>query len=1724
MLRSKNTSLLAVGALALLAFPLRSDGGPECDNATTSLQSTLNNPVAGDEKFFTLPVGPSNVMFLLDTSGSMQNVPQCGDASTWGDSSALASCKWPTTWNTLANPASGELSEDGTCTVSAATNPALAWMASYTPTATLPDPGRGAATNGLADNPPWGTGCSGDACMFQYEGIYRDQTWTETTAPTSDPCTVTFTYNDYDCTIPNSPVAVTRTFTGTLPHCSACLTNEAGKGFYFSRNWRAAYTTRNTTGSPRRCSGGTTLNYVNGGSQRAYFTGGWLNANPPKFVSARKVIKDVAWIDPAVSAGTDQLRLGLTYFSTDISNQARIVVPLGPSAADSYPINPAKYVTARQYILDALNHTHSTLNGDGTLAAAGLAGWPAGVTPPSLINGGTPMASALFRVGQYFTQPTTYTSRFGSTFELTAFRETNAGVMQAPWVNATTNTICWSCQKSATIIVTDGSPNSEITFPSALSSYAQNVYTNTNNCSAGTSCSTYANPRSKCCSPSDSTSNPPSRLPRVASWLHDNDLSPSRHNGSQTLTISAVSFGLPEGNARTILQATANMGGGMYNNAADGDALAAGVAQAVSQVSNTSTSFGAPAATALTTINAVDTKAFITRFRPNQKATWEGHLHQWMLFDEAAAGCDPTKRPDPDDESQQVVCRGKTVLANFDGDTRDGYNLCSKSFLVDADCDEVIEDSSTGQWYKKGTGSPGIPATKFWDAGEVLSTPGATGYRTAAEPADSGNIAPYTQYAPGKTPRNLWTALPDGTMYELTTKNAAVLAPYMNLDQTWCASFESLAKLCGAAPLPACPVTVAGDWKTYCAQQVILFARGWDVMDQDSDGCGGPGFGVSPPTGMQPNPGNGNGAGSNQVASGAATADCTITSGGTARYGGEERDRANDAGAFGPSPAPTFWKLGDIFHSSPVLVHAPTSEVMCRLGVDNQCVRTIFGYNSNAKYTSNYQTELETYSGCKPTAGTVDAYRAWRSDYANRRNVVLVGSNGGFLHAFDAGGPDTTTGTTDLDCVWPNVEDGTGQEIWGYTPPDLLPRLRDTLMNHQYMVDGNIMVRDIWVDGAPADASPGNLVSGSGNQLDGVKQRNEFRTMVIFGERSGGAVFNAVDITNSFDLTAGVRPRPTFRWRFPPPRSDDAQYMAQSWSDTSPRPPPIGPVRLVPTAADRDPQGKGWVEKWIVMLNGGYDPTLNRGRAVWTVDAWTGDVVWRFTDSDFKRNILGNASNTTTSMFPVAAGIAMVDIGDPGAGSGLDSDNFFDTATWGDLGGNLWVARFDVPGVRDGSGRVANWKAARAFEQGRSPTDAQYATNRSEFFYMTSNVWEPQKHQLRTLLGSGNREQILEQGQGCGPDNLMSCCQAGCAVATSTQMNYGACSSSGAFACSATGQMTSIPAFDQGCGPDGAASCTGGASNTFTSASYYSLSCGGSTTVAAGSATCDATGLCTVNPVGTGKDLVPPGAAACNNKARFFGVWAYGGRGVTEKVFSTDPSANWSTAITFDRNRFTDVPGYRAAGICTYTGDGTCSLVETTQAKVSSTGVLTCIDGSTKCAATATDPGWFYTYNVTCPTQAEDCHLGSCTYEKTASGSAVVNSCATWNSFMPRGSATSGSNPCQAAQTAQQSAIGYSSDYLSGVPTVACRQGEDRDLDVSYRGAQRTTIAPPAAPMARNSVTKGGKVYYSTLQLDPGSAATTTGSGSRDVASPLYWTPVARDEHMCRHYSSTYCK
>jgi type IV pilus assembly protein PilY1 len=99
------------------------------------------------------------------------------------------------------------------------------------------------------------------------------------------------------------------------------------------------------------------------------------------------------------------------------------------------------------------------------------------------------------------------------------------------------------------------------------------------------------------------------------------------------------------------------------------------------------------------------------------------------------------------------------------------------------------------------------------------------------------------------------------------------------------------------------------------------------------------------------------------------------------------------------------WKLGDIFHSTPVLVSPP-----------------VLALND-----SSYQT--------------------FKANSANRTTVLIAGANDGMLHAF---------------------RETDGVELWAFIPPDMLDNLQlMTTINgaHEYFVDGSPIAVDIKVSG-----------------------------------------------------------------------------------------------------------------------------------------------------------------------------------------------------------------------------------------------------------------------------------------------------------------------------------------------------------------------------------------------------------------------------------------------------------------------------------------------------------------------------------------------------------------------------------------------------------------------------------------------------------------------------------
>lgn len=1665
-MQKRNRTLIFAGLALAAALPLLGDAGipvPSVSQApccNTADAAPAPPPDYGDRAFFDIPGGVPNIMLAVDTSGSMLGLPRDVTYPGW----------------------SADNTKRGSCLA------ADSWLFAQTPKNSLglPDTTRAPYDNGYnndggtydtVDDPPWGLKrCQAkqprpagddadDYCLFRPDSFYKgmgslnsSSGWdtTTTTVYNANPCAA-IAGNDGP---PRTDFQGNLVLANNLAECQACL---ATSGFYVM--------------NPRYRTGGSSWGFA---GNQVVFAGWFLNAFPPKYVAARKVVKDLVRRDALPRATTDSVRFGLTVFnggsasgyysSLQTGDGGKLVVPLGPNCDQAFPVTSAAFGTARQVLIDSVNATRTATDWSGALHVT--------------FAGTTPLSETLFNVGQYFTNTgatALYTSLFTNSWVRASFAETAQGSVGAlaTWTGAGKNqrSVCWACQQSSVILVTDGAPNNDSNLPKSPTPSA-------NHGTFSSDFRRWTNPTVDCAAcGTDLSGSPANALHKVAYFLNQTDLRPDLANEPNRQNLSVYTIGLgvdPAASAANaaavaLLDKTAVLGGGLFANTMNAQELADALTAAVSDVVKRATAFSSANTNSIQLSKTSGADAYLGRFRPNNAAQWEGHLFAAQLFDEFGEGCD-----------ERFATAGQKTLAcgtdpaknpNIDGDEYPvgtpsvGKAICQSVYLVDKDCDPIVEDT-TGS-FKKGHFDPTThqlltdpdDASMYWDAGKALSDPATAGYRSANEdPADPLRRRISTVIdvnGDGKLDAT------DG-LVEFTADNAAALAPMMNLAIAAsatvsfdCKTWLNQIGVCGTAPLPACPAAAAA-LRTRCAEQIIHFYRGYDVMDWDLDHCAGPG-----------NYYNANGWGTCTTSANCG-AEATCTSGKCVNNNcpakGEQRDRVRDSRA---ASSQEFWKMGDIFHSSPVLVKPPYDKALCNLR-NTQCVPTI--YSATFAGSSAQATPLVTVGG-------LDAYDVWRKAQLNRPQVVVVGANDAMLHGFDAGVADTGKPAAP-DGQFPYTA-GTGSELWAFIPPDLLPRLKDGLDRHIYGVDGSTMVKDIWVD-----------LNG-----DGTKQSNEFKTLAIITERGGGVRWTALDIT---DPTA-----PAFLWTFPETCTEDSKLMAQSWSDFLPRPSPILPVRLAtPKLGPKDPTGRSFEERWIVMVNGGYDPALVRGRAVWMLDAWTGKWLWRYTDADLK----AVRGDTKASMFPVPAAVGLVDLGSGTSSTGTyDKDGFFDVATWGDLGGNLFVARFYEPGILDNAGHVTNWTAARTFETQRQADDTQKVKDRGEIFFMTGNGIDPgNTGKLISTFGTGNREKLLQTGNSCGPDNVMGCCWSGCTVTKSeVSSDVGSCSQGGTFECGASG-LTFSPASTSGCGVQGSPHACNGSSNTV----KLTFDCGaaGSRTVIT-DLTCDASGVCSTDQPASGAEFSTAQLNQPTQQYRAYGLWAYGA--APSKLFKSV-----SEAKDFDAERATDVP---FTG-CDASPTGNCQLVDTASATVSlgAAGVAaTCRGGVTKCQPTTDDLGWMYSYGKFCP--MESCTPATWTDERTATAVVPYFGCTTWSGLRPTG-APPGNNPCTSA-TGAPTSLSYSADVMTGLPRKGCGVEDTTPGLTYYAATQRNASAAPQNASMRVVANPRGQVNYSTLKIETGSPAQKQSLNTRNsLAQPLYWLEVPQTVHNCRHVDPTTCK
>jgi hypothetical protein len=357
--------------------------------------------------------------------------------------------------------------------------------------------------------------------------------------------------------------------------------------------------------------------------------------------------------------------------------------------------------------------------------------------------------------------------------------------------------------------------------------------------------------------------------------------------------------------------------------------------------------------------------------------------------------------------------------------------------------------------------------------------------------------------------------------------------------------------------------------------------------------------------------------------------------------------------------------LGDIFHSNPVVIGAPSP----LLGREK-------GYGPLGAADPNNPL----------------AQPSFLDRYARRDRVIYAGANDGMLHAFDAGSqidPDGKALSGDE-----RYSFGTGVERFGYVPRSVLPNLKNLVKKDAakpFFVDASPSAADVWLPSGPGDVT---------------KEGSEWASVLLVGLRNGGDAYLALDVTDPKAASGDPHgPYPKLLWEF----SDAAELQGRTWER-----PVLTRVKLKAGVAgdfcgeaDRDgadsPASDGDCrETWVAIFGGGYreqgDPGLTASfigspsdpnwhpdsRSIYMLELATGQVLARavFTATDPELQHM---------LYAIPSAPAVAD---------LNADGFADVVYIGDLGGQLWKWDISAVGQRSGAtGLVgtSSWPVGRIF-------------------------------------------------------------------------------------------------------------------------------------------------------------------------------------------------------------------------------------------------------------------------------------------------------------------------------------------------------------------------------------------------------------------------------------------
>jgi type IV pilus assembly protein PilY1 len=288
------------------------------------------------------------------------------------------------------------------------------------------------------------------------------------------------------------------------------------------------------------------------------------------------------------------------------------------------------------------------------------------------------------------------------------------------------------------------------------------------------------------------------------------------------------------------------------------------------------------------------------------------------------------------------------------------------------------------------------------------------------------------------------------------------------------------------------------------------------------------------------------------------------------------------------------------------------------------------------------------------------AYAAFKTKYANRANVIYVGANDGFLHAF-RGGTQNSSGVTVGSSI-PND----GRELLAYAPatplstlysPDIPLNYSDQSYNHNYFVDATAGTGDAYINGAWQTLLIGGLGAGGNATGPVTSDSNTAASTIYLLNVTDPNNFTTVSAQNALNVQAEVI---SGQAGVAATRSQ-SPLTCSKFTDTTP---------IISTACIKSMGAIYGTPVIQRMHNGNYDAIVGNG--LYSLTGNAGIFILDALDNinDTNNYFLAAPSPVITGQKNGVVQVTPVD---------LDGDQVIDYIYAGDLQGNVW--RYDVTGA-----------------------------------------------------------------------------------------------------------------------------------------------------------------------------------------------------------------------------------------------------------------------------------------------------------------------------------------------------------------------------------------------------------------------------------------------------------